>query len=188
MTGEVQSLLKTRETAFRVGDAAALKIARNNLARGIRRAKQQHTARISNNFADNRDPRQLWQEVQAITDYKAPAQVCDSNPSLPDRLNSFFAQFEATNKECQNATAQPEEHTLHLTPSSMKRALTRVNPRKAAGPDNIPGWYLRDCADQLKDVFEDIFNTSLLQSVVPDHYHSCAKKVLKHDTEDFFAP
>lgn len=40
-------------------DAAALKTARNNLARGIRRAKQQDSARITNNFANNRDPRRL---------------------------------------------------------------------------------------------------------------------------------
>ncbi|GAA6107150.1 piezo-type mechanosensitive ion channel component 1-like, partial [Tachysurus ichikawai] len=44
---------------------------------------------------------------------------------------------------------------------------TRVNPRKAAGPDNIPGRVLRECAEQLVDVFMDIFNISLSSAVVP---------------------
>ncbi|KAF7643823.1 hypothetical protein LDENG_00232730 [Lucifuga dentata] len=52
-------------------------------------------------------------------------------------------------------------------PTSVKRVLSHINPRKAAGPDSIPGRVLRDCADQLKDVFTDIFNTSLHQTVVP---------------------
>ncbi|KAF7658945.1 hypothetical protein LDENG_00005470 [Lucifuga dentata] len=58
-------------------------------------------------------------------------------------------------------------NTLRLMPTSVKRVLSHTNPRKAAGLDSIPGWVLRDCADQLKDVFTDIFNTSLHQTVVP---------------------
>jgi len=53
----------------------------------------------------------------------------------------------------------------------MKRALTRINPRKATGPDNIPERVLKDCAEELKHVFTDIFNTSLQQAIV----HSCFK-------------
>ncbi|KAK3523842.1 hypothetical protein QTP70_010453 [Hemibagrus guttatus] len=42
----------------------------------------------------------------------------------------------------------------------------RVNPQKSAGPDNIPGRVLRECAEQLVDVFTDIFNISLSSAVV----------------------
>ncbi|KAL0146881.1 hypothetical protein M9458_057820, partial [Cirrhinus mrigala] len=49
----------------------------------------------------------------------------------------------------------------------VRKTLTRINPRKAAGLDNIPGHVLRDCAAQLTDVLTDIFNTSLSQAVVP---------------------
>ncbi|KAK1799569.1 hypothetical protein P4O66_000371 [Electrophorus voltai] len=38
---------------------------------------------------------------------------------------------------------------------------------EAAGPDNIPGHVLRECADQLADVLTDIFNISLSCAVVP---------------------
>ncbi len=37
----------------------------------------------------------------------------------------------------------------------------------AAGPDNIPGCVMKDCAEQLTDVLTDIFNTSLSQAVIP---------------------
>eukprot|EP00061_Rhincodon_typus_P011872 g37217.t1 len=49
---------------------------------------------------------------------------------------------------------------------------TRVNPRKATGPDGVLSHALRSCADQLAEVFTDIFNLFLLQSEVP----TCFKK------------
>lgn len=49
----------------------------------------------------------------------------------------------------------------------MWRTLLKVNPRKAAGPDNIPGRVLRDCADQPTDVLTDIYNTPLSQAIIP---------------------
>lgn len=45
--------------------------------------------------------------------------------------------------------------------------LRRINPWKAAGPNNIAGCVLKECADQLAYVFTYIFNTSLSQVVVP---------------------
>uniref|UniRef100_A0A3P9M7M4 Reverse transcriptase domain-containing protein n=1 Tax=Oryzias latipes TaxID=8090 RepID=A0A3P9M7M4_ORYLA len=49
----------------------------------------------------------------------------------------------------------------------MARMFSRVNPRKAAGPDGVPGKVLRACADQLSQVFTKIFNLSLAQAFIP---------------------
>ncbi len=56
---------------------------------------------------------------------------------------------------------------MTLSPDSVRRSLSRINARKAPGPDNIPGRVLRDCAVELTDVFTDIVNISLSQAVVP---------------------
>ncbi|KAK3571327.1 hypothetical protein QTP86_007562 [Hemibagrus guttatus] len=53
-----------------------------------------------------------------------------------------------------------EEHEVTHT-------LQAVNPRKAAGPDGIPGRVLKDCVNQLAGVFTRIFNQSQSQSTVP---------------------
>ncbi|TWW53209.1 hypothetical protein D4764_0188360 [Takifugu flavidus] len=63
--------------------------------------------------------------------------------------------------------------------SLVKRALSRINPRKAAGPDNIPGRVLKDCAEELKDVLTDIFNISLSQQLFPSFAYRT-----KRSTED----
>ncbi|XP_073675260.1 interferon-induced very large GTPase 1-like [Garra rufa] len=103
-----------------------------------------------------------------ITDYKPLPQASDDDASLPDALNQFYSRF-----EMQNDTPAEKLHTpsndqvLCLSPADVRKTLSRINPRKAAGPDNIPGHVLRDCAAQLTDVLTDIFNISLSQPVVP---------------------
>ncbi|KAL0157258.1 hypothetical protein M9458_048504, partial [Cirrhinus mrigala] len=67
----------------------------------------------------------------------------------------------------QKLPTPPNDQVLCLSPGDIRKTLSRINPRKAAGPDNIPGHVLRDCAAQLMDVLRDIFNTSLCQAVVP---------------------
>ncbi len=168
MTAEVRGLLKTRDEAFRSGDKAALKTARTNLSCGIKNAKRSYAQKINNHFTDNRDTRSLWQAIQTITDYKPPPQACDDDPSLPDTLNHFYSRFEMQNDTpAQKLPTPPNDQALCLSAADVRKTLSRINPWKAAGPDNIPGHVLKDCAAQLTDVLTDIFNTSLSQAVVP---------------------
>ncbi|XP_058650447.1 uncharacterized protein LOC131551470 [Onychostoma macrolepis] len=156
MTAEVRGLLKTRDEAFRSGDKAALKTARGLLNQD------------GNHFTDSKDTRTLWQAIQTITDYKPPPQACDDDTSLPDALNHFYSRFEMQNDTpAQKLPTPPNDQALCLSPADVRKSLSRINPRKAAGPDNIPGRVLKDCAAQLTDVLTDIFNTSLSQAVIP---------------------
>ncbi len=155
MTAEVRGLLKTRDEAFRSGDKAALKTARANLSCGIK------------NFTDSRDSRSLCQAIQTITDYKPPPQACDDDTSLPDALNHFYSRFEMQNDTPGQLPTPPNDQALCLSPADIRKTLSRINPLKAAGPDNIPGRILKDCAEQLTDVLTDIFNTSLSKAVIP---------------------
>ena len=45
--------------------------------------------------------------------------------------------------------------------------LLAVNPKKAIGPDRVPGKVLRACAHHLALIFTRIFNLSLAQAVIP---------------------
>ncbi|KAI7812350.1 hypothetical protein IRJ41_000149 [Triplophysa rosa] len=119
MTGEVYSLLKAQNAAFRAGDVESLKTARANLACGIREAKRQYSRRIAHRFSDSRDTLSLWQGIQTITDYKTPPHTCDSTISLLNDLNTFFARFEA-----QNGTAAQKTSPLPGDQESTQHALT----------------------------------------------------------------
>ncbi len=137
MTAEVRGLLKTRDEAFRSGDKAALKTARANLSRGIKNAKRLYGNKINNQFTNSRDTRSLWQGIQTITDYKPPPQACDDDTSLPDALNHFYSRFEMQNNtSAQKLPTPPSDQALCLSPADVRKTLSRINPRKAAGPDN----------------------------------------------------
>ncbi|KAI4871789.1 hypothetical protein NFI96_020449, partial [Prochilodus magdalenae] len=168
MTAEVRALLKARDSAFKEGDKAALRKARGKLSRAIREAKRAHGQSIHSHFRDSGDTWRMWQGIQAITNYRTAPPACDSDASLPDALNHFYARFETQNGvAARKTTPRSDDQVLCLTAADVRKTLRRVNPRKAAGPDNIPARVLRECADQLTDVFTDIFNISLGSATVP---------------------
>ncbi|KAK3506644.1 hypothetical protein QTP70_011569 [Hemibagrus guttatus] len=168
MTAKVHALLKSRDSTFRAGDKDALRTARAKLSRAIREAKRTHSQRIHGHFQSSGDTPHMWQGIQSITNYRPAPPACDSDASLPDALNSFYARFEAQNDMTARETIlAPEDQMLCLTTADVRKTLCRVNPWKAAGPDNIPGRVLRESAEQLAYVFTDIVNISLSSAVIP---------------------
>ena len=104
----------------------------------------------------------------AHTGYKSKNHtVADGDTSLAEELNIFFARFKAEQPHA--ATSHPStcDNILMLEDHEVWCTLKGVNPRKAAGPDGIPGIVLKNCADQLAVVFTRIINQSLSQYTVP---------------------
>jgi len=67
-----------------------------------------------------------------------------ADASLADDLNSFYARFKASKNTASGTIAEVssvarDEHTLSVTKHNVRRAMMRVNTRKAAGPDGISG-------------------------------------------------
>lgn len=55
---------------------------------------------------------------------------------------------------------------IKSNPTFRRKTLDRVNPQKAAGPDNISGWMLKECADlQLVSMV----NRGLLSKITAKH-------------------
>ncbi|KAK3517635.1 hypothetical protein QTP70_013643 [Hemibagrus guttatus] len=164
----ISQLMAKDDSAFRAGNKDALRTAQAKLSQAIREVKRAHSQRIHGHFQSSGDTWRMWQGIQSINNYRPAPPACDSDASLSDALNSFYAWFEAQNNVTVRKTIPPpEDQVLCLTTADVRNTLCRVNPRKAAGPDNIPGRVLRECAEQLADVFTDIFNMSLSSAVIP---------------------
>lgn len=71
------------------------------------------------------------------------------------------------------STPTPTYQLLNLSAVDTRKTLSRVSPRKAAGPDSIPGQVRRECADQLVDDLKNIFSLSLNQA---NHHHARTDK------------
>ena len=102
-------------------------------------------------------------------DYKGKhSRELPSDTSLPGELNHFYARFEASNTEaCMRASAVPYDCVITLSIADVRKIFKQVNIHKAAGPDGFPGSVLQVCSDQLAGVFTDIFNMSMIESVIP---------------------
>eukprot|EP00061_Rhincodon_typus_P014532 g41603.t1 len=99
--------------------------------------------------------------------------MADNDTSLPNTLNAFYAWFEQnTTGVATHSPTAPDTPVPTVTTSEVRSVFLGVNPRKAIGPDGVPGQALRSCADQLVEVFTNIFNLSFLQAKVP----TCFKK------------
>ncbi|XP_041830687.1 uncharacterized protein LOC121632933 [Melanotaenia boesemani] len=111
----------------------------------------------------------MWQGIQVISDYKSGnSSMITTDVSFLNELNDFFARFDGDNTVAVTSTRLPADHQpLTLTTADVCTTLKQINARKAAGPDGIPGRVLRACAEQLAEVFTDIFNLSLTQAAVP---------------------
>ena len=179
MTSEVRSLLKARDAAFRSGDKALYRAARADLKRGIKKVNSDHKRNIESHLSSN-NTREVWQGMQDIINHRGSTAKTE-NPSvqLAEEINSFFARFETPQQQHSSASAllpsssSPGSCTapLTVTEHDVRRVLLAVNPRKAAGPDGVPGKVLRACAHQLTLIFTRLFNLSLDQAAIP----SCLK-------------
>jgi hypothetical protein len=100
-------------------------------------------------------------------DYKGKnSRELPSDTSLPDKLNNFYARFEASNtEECMRASAVPDDCVITLSTVDVSKTFKQVNIHKTVASDRLPERVLWACADQLAGVFTDIFNMSLNESL-----------------------
>ncbi len=147
------------------------------LRRAVRATKHRYKERIESHFQLN-DSRRMWQGLRTICAFgnKSSAEV-RADPLLSDELNTFYGRFECNGGSATlpssasgNSRQRSDNHVITVSEDEVRRALKRVNIRKAAGPDGITGRVLRSCADQLAGLFTSIFNESLATSVVPTSF------------------
>ena len=119
-TKKVKNQLVAKDAAFRSGDDEEFRRAKYDARRAIARAKAEYKDKLEDQFASN-NTHAVWQGLQTITQYKAKSATISSDPTLPDRLNEFYARFDR-----QNSAAVESLH-LHL-PSSLTPAPTAGPP------------------------------------------------------------
>ena len=98
----------------------------------IKQAKRQYRIKIKSYYTDS-DARQMWQGLQAITDYKGKhRREQPSDTSLPDELNNFHARLEASNTETRmRASDVPDDCVITRLSVAESKTYKQVNIHKA---------------------------------------------------------
>ncbi|CAG5884190.1 unnamed protein product [Menidia menidia] len=113
------------------GDHEAYSRARTALRRGIKSAKQHHRRRIEARFADTANPRQVWEGIRAITDYKKKTPSIPANSStLAEDLNVFYARFDKENTDLALPPLPPTAPAPVLTTHEVSSAFNTIRPYK----------------------------------------------------------
>jgi hypothetical protein len=145
ITGNIRTELKARAATFKERDSnlEAHKKSHYALRRTIKQAKRQDRTKIESYYTGS-DACWMWQGLQTITDYKVKhSRELPSDTSLPDKLNHFYARFEANNTEtCMRAPAVLEDCVITLSAADVCKTFKQVNIHKAVGPDRLPGCVL----------------------------------------------
>ena len=173
-TKDIKMKLKKKHAAFKSEDKSNYKQARYVAEKAVKEAKLKYKRKIEENFA-SQNSRELWQQLQQITNYKPAAKAADALVmNLPDSLNDFYSRFDKKNTTPPPCTGKPSQCDPPFTVEevAVRRLFSHLNGRKATGPDNISPRLLKNCADQLSGVFTHIFNLSLSHCTVPQ----CFKK------------
>ncbi|KAK1888034.1 Carboxylesterase 5A, partial [Dissostichus eleginoides] len=155
--------------------------ARGKLKRGIRDAKHDHKQRIEDHFANNNNPRSMWNGIKALTDYKSTNLLPSNDAELPDVLNQFFARFDTPGGESAPLIHPPaEETTLVLqrhqsfAPPGWESGMNResvlsvaniFNPAGASAANSlIADQYLKDAGtpEEIRDAFTEMIGDMLM--------------------------
>ncbi|GAA6106494.1 uncharacterized protein LOC113067551 [Tachysurus ichikawai] len=116
------------------------------LRHAVRDAKHRYREHIESHFQLN-DSRRMWQGLRTICALgnKSSAEV-RADPLLADELNTFYGRFESNLSSASLPISAPgsssqssDNQVIAVSEDEVRRALKRVNIRKAAGPDGISG-------------------------------------------------
>ena len=64
----------------------------------------------------------------------------------------------------------PTMPNISITINGVSKQLSKLNPGKAAGPDNLSSRILKELHHEIAPMLTDIFNTSLCEGKVPDDW------------------
>ena len=103
--------------------------------------------------------------------------TAEEQVKFSNELNDFYCRFERDDlgedinsvvlalKE--KISEYEEGKDFEINASVVESLFTKLNVKKAAGPDRISGKLLKVCASQLCSVFANLFNWSLRECCVP---------------------
>jgi len=171
---DIKHKLIAKSDAFNNSDKNQYKAAEYEAEKAMRRAKAQYRKKFSTS-----NSHAVWQGLQQNTQYKQKPTPANSDPILTDQLNHFYSRFDRKNSTKASSHSVPPDSDSGLPPPpftvrpwEVKYLFTKLNIRKAAGPDSISPSTLKFCAEQLAPIFCEIYNHSLSPCKVPTCFKS----------------
>ena len=176
ITPEIKNLIKKRQVAFAEKKTHLWRALRNKVTYTIRQAKKSfYKDRLQK--LKTQDPSGWHKGIQLITNkikqrpiITAPNIPQDDEKAMAEEINKNFASVSQSRPPLDHnvlpaflpAKPPPQIHVWE-----MYRELGKLNAKKSAGPDGLPGRLIKEFACELSTPVADILNTSLREGYVP---------------------
>ena len=179
-TGRCKLINKRRDRAYRLGDLESANEFGLMLAEECKAAKQQYYQKQLSKAAEN--PGSAFKVMKdflgqtnstSATVYRdcVPDLLGKSDEECANVLNQFYNRFSKGVDDISTFALDFENCPRDLPPRintwQVKKAMGKIDAKKATGPDGIPGWLLKDCCEELAYPVTILFNASLTASTVP---------------------
>ena len=180
VTKEIKETINLKKCAHAQGNKIEENILKGKLRSQLIESKRKQKEKVEHKFV-TKNLSEAFQGLKTLTGQAKPKQ---SNSFLPEEerkafasdLNKFYTRFERNDlkDDLDNivsflqdkiSTSQSDDYTVDS--DKVRSLFSKLNIRKACGPDGISGRVLRYCADQLCLVFARLFTWALRDCVVP---------------------
>lgn len=179
VTADFKNLIKLRQQAFSKGDVEAFRHYRNAVNRERKLLRSKYFSSKVEHLKTTK-PSQWWNAVKRVAGM-APYSSSDSllsslhldgdlsNLEIANQINSAFLTPMEMFQPLEPAvpTNEDDPFVFTLSEPAVLAALKQLNPRKAAGPDCIPNWLLREYAEVLVEPVTTILNSSYREQKLP---------------------
>ena len=168
----MSQILKEKKQAFKKGDVLRQKeLEKQFRAEGIK-SKKEYKTKVEGKLTEG-NVKSAWAGLNAMMgkDVKKQGLKCDDPTKFANDLNTFYARFDEydfsneVDNVCQPLLTIPND--VPLFEKDVKKVLSRVNPKKACGPDRVGGKILKECSDQLSVVLTRLFQLLMNFHFVP---------------------
>jgi len=88
---------------------------------------------------------------------------------LAEYFSSVFTEEDTTNVPVLDGNPLPEIPPIYIHSDGVSQLLHNLKSHKAAGPDNLPSYFLKEVANEISPA---IFQASLNQGTIPDIWKS----------------
>ena len=175
VNGEFKKLIKLRQIAYARGEQLRFRQLRNivNRERKVLRSRY-HNPKVAN--LKNVRPSQWWNEIRKISYIRSQLHIDGlngkSNKDIADLINSVLLEPVQEYQPLYRLPAvDSDSEVLTLDDVSLvQSALSRLNLRKACGPDGVPNWILKDFAKFLANPVCAILNSSFAEQTLPSSW------------------
>ena len=176
ITSAIKDLIKKRQVAFAENKQSLWRLLRNKVIRAIGHAKKSYYRDRLQNLKTT-DPSGWHKGIQLITNKKqrrpiisVPGIDQNNEKAIAEAINEKFASVSQSRPpiNLQELPAfLPTKPPPQIQVWEMYDALRKLNTKKAAGPDGLPGRLIKEFACEFSIPVTDIFNSSLMEGVVP---------------------